>query len=137
MQVQPYVCFEGQCEEAIAFYREAIGAEVVRLMRFKEAPGALESGMIPPTAGEKVMHADLKIGEDHLLVSDGRMGEPARFQGISLALQVPTEAAADKAFAGLSAGGQVTMPLAPTFWSKKFGMVTDKFGVAWMVNVVA
>ena len=135
MQVQPYLCFEGRCEEAVEFYRQALGAEVVSLMRFKEMPPCDEPSMVPPGAGDKVMHACLRIGESTVMASDGRCGGTANFQGISLALQAKDEAEAKKMFASLSEGGQVQMPLAQTFWSPLFGMVADRFGVSWMVNV--
>ena len=136
MQVQPYVCFEGRCEEAIGYYQKVLGAEVQFQMRFKEMPGPKEACGIPPGAEDKIMHACLRIGEASLLVSDGRVTGKAEFQGVSLALQVKDAAQAERAFAGLSDGGQVHMPLTETFWSPRFGMVADKFGVSWMVNVV-
>jgi PhnB protein len=135
MQVQPYVCFEGRCEEAIAFYQKALGAEVAFQMRFKEMPGPHPPGAIPPGAEDKIMHACLRIGDASLLLSDGRVTGKTEFQGVSLALQVKDAAQAERAFAGLSDGGQVQMPLTETFWSPRFGMVADKFGVSWMVNV--
>jgi PhnB protein len=135
MQVQPYVCFEGRCEEAIEFYKKALGAEVVFQMRFKEMPGPHPPGAIPPGAEDKIMHASLKIGEASLLMSDGRVTGKPDFQGVSLALQVRDAAQAERAFAGLADGGQVQMSLTETFWSPRFGIVADRFGVSWMVNV--
>jgi PhnB protein len=136
MQIQPYLSFEGRCEEALEFYRKALGAEVTQVMRLKEAPGAMESGMVPPGSENKIMHSVLKIGESIVMATDGRMQGGPKFEGISLSVQVKTEAEADKYFAGLVEGGEVTMPLAATFWSPKFGMLKDKFGVHWMVNVM-
>lgn len=134
MYVEPYLFFEGRCEEALAFYRQALGAEVTVLMRYRESP---EPGMSPPGAEEKVMHANLRIGETTLMASDGLCkGQPA-FQGFSLSLAVADEAEARRLFTALSAGGVVQMPLARTFWSPCFGMVVDRFGVPWMVTVVA
>jgi PhnB protein len=130
MQIQPYLFFEGRCEEAIEFYRSAVGAEVSTLMRFEEAP---DQAQVTPGSGEKVMHAHLKIGDTAVLMSDGRCGGNASFAGFSLTLSVGTEAEAAKAFDALSAGGQVTMPLAKTFFASQFGMLTDRFGVMWMV----
>ena len=135
MQVQPYVCFEGRCEEAIRYYQKVLGAEVQFQMRFKEMPGPHPPGAIPPGAEDKIMHACLRIGEASLLMSDGRATGQPGFQGVSLALQVKDAALAERAFAGLSDGGQVQMPLTETFWSPRFGMVADKIGVNWMVNV--
>jgi PhnB protein len=132
--VQPYLFFGGRCEEAIEFYRGAIGAEVQMLARFKDSPEPQQG--VPANFGEKVMHASLRVGDSILMVSDGRCEEETKFEGFSLSLTVPDEAAADRAFAALSAGGEVTMPLMKTFWAPKFGMLEDKFGVGWMVSVI-
>jgi PhnB protein len=133
MQVQPYLFFEGRCDEALGFYRQALGAEVTMLMRFKDSPDS--HGMIPPGAGDKVMHASIRIGETTVLASDGRcLGRPS-FQGFSLSLTVRDDAEAERLFHSLAEGGQVQMPLAKTFFSSRFGMVADRFGVAWMIYV--
>jgi PhnB protein len=135
MEVQPYVFFDGRCEEALEFYHGALGAEVTMLMRFKDSPEPHAPGMIPPGAEKKVMHASFRVGDTTILASDGRcLGQPT-FQGFALSLTVPSEAEADRLFAALSAGGQVQMPLAKTFFSSRFGMVADRFGVSWMVYV--
>jgi PhnB protein len=133
MLVQPYLMFGGRCEEAVAFYRDAIGAEVEMLMRFKEAPEPPPPGMMPDNWGDKVMHAAFKVGDTLVMASDGCATSEAKFQGISLALSVPNEAEAERRFAALSDGGQVTMPLAKTFFSPRFGTLVDRFGVSWMV----
>jgi len=133
--VEPYLFFNGRCEEAIEFYRQALGAEVLMLMRFKDSPESSQPGMHPPGSENKVMHATLRIGENILMASDGRcMGKP-NFEGFSLSLRVQTEAQADRLFAALADGGRAEMPLAKTFFSPRFGMVTDRFGVCWMVIV--
>jgi PhnB protein len=132
MQVQPYLFFDGRCEEAVEFYRRAIGAEVTMLMRFKDAP---EPGMSPPGGGDKVMHSSLRIGDTTVLASDGHCGGKPSFQGFSLSLTAADDAEADRLFAALGDGGQVQMPLAKTFFSSRFGMVADRFGVGWMVYV--
>jgi PhnB protein len=130
MLVQPYLYFDGRCEEAIEFYRETLGAEVDMLMRFKECP---EPGMISPGSENKVMHASLRIGNTQVLVSDGRcLGKP-NFQGFSLALTVADAGEAERKFALLADGGQVSMPLAKTFFSSSFGMLADRFGVSWSI----
>ena len=134
MQVQPYLFFDGRCEEAIAFYRQALGAEVEMLMRFKDAP---EPGMSPPGSADKVMHASLKIGGSMVLASDGQCGGKPSFQGFSLSLTAADDAEADRLFTALADGGQVQMPLAKTFFSPRFGMTGDRFGVSWMVIVEA
>ena len=134
MQVQPHLSFEGRCEEALEFYKKALGAEVTFLYRFKEMPGPHPPGAIPPGAENKVMHASFRVGDATVLASDGGCTGPANFQGIQLALQVPDAATADRLFAALADGGQVQMPLSKTFWSPRFGMLADRFGVSWMVN---
>lgn len=134
MQVQPYLFFDGRAEEAIAFYRRALGAEVTMLMRFKEMPDP-QPGSIPPGAEDKVMHASLQIGETMVLASDGHCQGQASFQDFALSLTATDDAEAKRVFAALSDGGQVQMPLGKTFFSSQFGMVADRFGVSWMVYV--
>lgn len=131
LQLQPYLFFEGRCEEAIEYYRRALGAEVTMLMRFKDSPEP--NGGCTPTDGEKVMHASLQIGQATVLVSDGRCSEPANFQGFSLALTAQDVPEAERLFAALADGGQILQPLTQTFFSPRFGMVSDRFGVSWMV----
>ena|SRR5689334_19799416 len=135
MQVHPYLFFDGRCEEAIEFYRKALGAEVVMMMRFKESPEPHQPGTVAPGAENKVMHARLRIGESTVLASDGRCGGKPSFQGFSLSLTVANEAEAERLFRALSDGGQEQMPLTKTFFSPRFGMVADRFGVSWMVYV--
>ncbi len=131
MLIQPYLFFNGRCEEAIEFYRTAIGAEVTMLMRFKDSPEPTSHGV-----GDKVMHASLRIGDATVLVSDGRCSGQLAFEGFALSLTVSGDAEAERSFTALGDGGQVQMPLAKTFFTSKFGMVTDRFGVLWMVYVV-
>jgi PhnB protein len=133
--VEAYLFFNGKCEEAVEFYKKALGAEVVMMMRYKEAPDQPPPGMLPPGFENKIMHCSFKIGQTMVMASDGCGAEASKFEGFSLSLSVRTEADAERAFAALSEGGQVQMPLNKTFWSPRFGMVTDKFGVGWMVNV--
>jgi PhnB protein len=135
MQVQPYLFFDGRCEEALDFYRAALGAEVTMLMRFRDSPEPPPPGMVPPGAEGKVMHAAFRVGDATVMASDGRCGGTPAFQGVSLSLTVPDEAAAERTFAALAEGGQVQMPLDRTFFSPRFGMVADRFGVSWMVVV--
>jgi PhnB protein len=132
--VQPYLFFGGRCEEAIEFYRKALGAEVVMLMRFKEAPEPQPG--LPECFSEKVMHATLRIGETTMMASDGRCEGEASFEGFSLSITVADEAEANRVFAALSEGGLVTMPLEKTFWAPKFGMLQDRFGIGWMISVM-
>lgn len=141
MQVQPYLFFDGRCEEALEFYRSALGAEVTTLMRFKDAPqdGSApgEECAAPAAAPDSVMYSSFRIGESTVMASDGLPPGQASYQGFSLSLSVPDGAEAERLFAALAEGGQVQMPLAKTFFSSHFGMVADRFGVAWMVLVSA
>lgn len=130
--IQPYLFFDGRCEEALEFYKTALGAEVTRLLRFKEGPQP-PPGPMPPGSENKVMHAQFRVGETIVMASDGRCQGRPNFQGFALSLIVPTEAEATQRFTALAEGGQVQMPLEKTFFSPRFGMVTDKFGVMWMV----
>ena len=133
MKVQPYLFFDGRCEEAIEFYKKVLGAEVLMLMRFNESPDPPPPGMIPPGSENKIMHSCLRIGEAEVMASDGRcMGNPA-FQGVSLSLDVASEAETDRLFNALGEDGQVQMPIGKTFFSPRFGMVVDRFGVSWMI----
>lgn len=132
--VQPYLFFGGRCEEALAFYKQAIGATVTMLMRFNESPVPPPEGTLPEGFENKVMHASFDVGKMTIMASDG-CGDDAKFAAFRLALSVPTEADADTVFNALAEGGQVDMPLDKTFWSPRYGMVTDKFGVGWMVMV--
>ena len=135
MQVQPYLSFEGRCEEAIEFYRRALGAEVTMLMHWRDCPEPPSAGMSMP--GDKVMHVSFRIGETTLMASDGRCDGSSGFQGFALSLTAPDEPTAERLFAALADGGQVRMPLAKTFFSPCFGMVADRFGVSWMILVAA
>lgn len=132
MQVQPYIFFDGRCDEALKFYEKALGAKVDMLMRFKEAP---DQSMVTPDSKDKVMHAAVHIGDTQVLMSDGRcLGKPT-FQGFALTIYAADNAEADRRFSALAEGGQVQMPMAETFFASRFGMVADKFGVGWMVIV--
>lgn len=135
MQVQAYLFFDGRCEEALEFYRSALGAEVTMLMRYKDSPEPPPPGMCPPGSEDNVMHSSFRIGETTVMASDGRGEGKPSFQGFSLSVEVPDEAKARQVFAALGEGGQVQMPLGKTFFSPSFGMVADRFGVSWMVIV--
>jgi PhnB protein len=135
MQVQAYLNFDGRCEEAVDFYRKALDAEVLMFMRFKDSPEPQPPGMISLGAEDKVMHASFRIGDTTVMASDGRCLGKTGFQGFSLSIAVPDESQAERLFATLADGGKVQMPLVKTFWSPRFGMVDDRFGVSWMINV--
>ena len=135
MQVQSYLFFDGRCEEALQFYGKQVGAEITMLMRYKESPEPHEPGMIPPGSENKVMHASFRIGETTLMASDGRCQGQPNFQGFAQSLTVPNEAEAERLFSALADGGQVHLPLTKTFFSPRFGMVADRFGLLWMVIV--
>jgi PhnB protein len=134
MTIQPYLFFDGRCDEALAFYRNALGAEVTMLMRHRDNP-ARDPAMEPPNAADKVMHARVQIGDAVFFASDGRCQGHPEFKGFALSLTTATVAEADRMFAALADGGQVLMPLAKTFFSPRFGMMADRFGVMWMIYV--
>ena len=135
--IQPYLFFNGRCEEALEFYKKALGAEVQMLMRWKDSPEKPEPGKMPPGSENKIMHASFRVGQTTLMASDGCHTDKPNFQGFSLSLTVPSESEADRVFAALSPGGEVKMPLTRTFWSPRFGMLQDRFGVGWMITVAA
>ena len=132
--VESYLFFNGNCEQAVEFYRKALGAEVEMTMRYKESPEPPPPGMVPPDWGDKICHTSFRIGGTRIMASDG-CGDGTGFNGFSLSLSVATEAEADRAFAALAEGGKVTLPLGKTFWSPCFGMLTDRFGLGWMITV--
>ena len=131
MQIHPYLFFNGRCDEAIEFYRSKLGAEVLMLKRFREGPPPC-----PPGREDKVMHARVRVGETTLLVSDGRDDDKPTFTDFGLSLTVHDESEAERLFAALTDGGQVQMPMTKAFFTPRFGMLTDPFGVMWMVYVV-
>lgn len=137
MKVEPYLFFNGQCEAAIAFYQQALGAELVMQMRMDESPEPQPPGMVPPGFEHKIMHASLRIGETTLMLSDGNNATKANFQGFSLSIGAADAAQAQRFYDALANGGQIQMPLGKTFFSPCFGMVADRFGVSWMVIVPA
>ena len=137
MQIQPYLFFNGRCEEAIEFYRKALGAEVEMMMRFKDSPDPLPPGMLAPGFENKVMHSSIRIGDALIMASDGMAAGETNFKGFSLSIDAPDVAGVDRLFNALAEGGSVKMPAGKTFWSPWFGMVTDRFGVGWMVGVNA
>ena len=132
MQVQSYLFFDGRCDEAIEFYKKMLGANVDRLMRWKDSP---DKSMYAPGNEDKVMHASLTIGETRVMASDGRNTGNPKFDGFALSVNAKNDADADRLFNGLSTDGKVVMPLGKTFFSPRFGMTQDKFGVNWMVIV--
>lgn len=130
MRVQAYMDFNGRCDEAIEFYKKAVGAQVGFLMRFKDSP---DPNACAPGTADKVMHSSIRIGETELFASDGRCAGTGAFTGIMLSLGVTSDAEAEKYFAALSDGGTVRMPMGPTFFASRFGLLQDRFGVNWMV----
>ncbi|WP_181705574.1 VOC family protein [Chthonobacter rhizosphaerae] len=133
MMVQPYLFFDGRTDEAARFYQTALGAEIVERLTFGDAPEPPPPGMLPPGSEGKVMHMTLKIGDSLVMVSDGHCGGNAAFQGFSLTITLPDPAAVDRVADRLADGGQITMPLGETFFARRFGMLTDRFGVAWIL----
>lgn len=130
--VQPYLFFGGRCEEALEFYRTAIGAEIERLVRFKESP---EPQGLPDCFDDKIMHASVRIGKTTIMVSDGQCEGDQNFDGFSLSITVPDAVQAENIFAALAKDGLIVTQLEKTFWAPKFGMLQDRFGVSWMVSV--
>jgi PhnB protein len=135
MHLQPYLFFDGRCEEALEFYKKALGAKIETLMRFKDSPEPAQPGMVPPGSENKVMHASFRVGDTVAMASDGNCRGKPSFRGFSLSISARDEAEAKRLFAALGEGGQVQMPLAKTFFSPRFGMVADRFGVSWMIIV--
>src|SRR5262245_24692310 len=135
MPVTPYLFFDGRCEEAINFYKKALGAEVGMMMRYKEAPEQPPADMVPPGSENKIMHASLRINGAEVMASDGCAGGKPKFEGFSLSLNAANEAQADRMFAALADGGEVRIPLGKPCFAKRFGMVADRFGVGWMILV--
>ncbi|MEX0777998.1 MAG: VOC family protein [Phycisphaeraceae bacterium] len=135
MQIQPYLFFDGRCEEALEFYKKALGAEVTMLMRFKDSPEPPDPEKCAPGSQDMVMHAEFRVGQATVLASDGMGKGQPKFEGISLALTVADEAEAKRMFHALADGGKVQMPLTKTFFSPSFGMAADRFGVSWMIYV--
>lgn len=133
MQLQPYIFLEGRCEEALEFYQQAIDAQVTYMLRFNESPDKEQCGDMP---GDKIMHSSVRVGDAEFMATDGMCQSPPSFQGFALALSVEDEAKVERYFNALAEGGEVQMPLGKTFWSPKFGMLKDRFGVSWMINLV-
>jgi PhnB protein len=134
MQIEPYLFFDGRCDEAIDFYKAVFGAQIGMLMRWKDSP---DKSMCTPSNENKVMHSSVTIGDSRVMMSDGRNTGSPKFEGFALAVNAKDEADADRMFNALANGGQVTMPLSKTFFSPRFGMVADKFGMHWMITVEA
>src|SRR5665213_28802 len=132
MPIQPYLFLEGRCDEAIEFYKSVFGAKVDMLMRWKDSP---DKSMCTPANENKVMHASVTIGDSRVMLSDGRNSGSPKFEGFALSVNAKDESDADRMFNALANGGQVTMAMSKTFFSPRFGMVADKFGMHWMIIV--
>ncbi len=132
--IQPYLFFNGNCEQAVTFYAKALGAEVQMMMRYKESPQPAPPDKVPPGFENKIMHTSFRIGQTTVMASDDCSADKPSFEGFSLSLSVANEAEAKRAFTALSEGGKVQMPLAKTFWSPCFGMLQDRFGIGWMIS---
>ena len=130
MNVEPYLFFDGRCEQALEFYKKALGAKVEAVIRYKENP---EPKHNPPNSDDKVMHALFRVGDATIMASDGNCQGKPSFQGFALTLNAADAAEAKRRFDALAEGGQVQMPLNETFFAKSFGMLADRFGVSWMV----
>lgn len=135
MPLTPYLFFNGRCEEALNFYKTALGAEVSMLMRYCDSPQPAAPGQLPPGSENKIMHSHLRIGDIELMASDGHCNGTTEFKGFALSLALADEGAARRAFEALTPAGCINMPMGKTFWSPCFGMVTDRFGIQWMITV--
>ena len=135
MRVEPYLMMSGRCEEALAFYLQAINAKITMLMRFDESPDKNHPMPLPPNWGQKIMHCSITVGDTTVMLSDGMSTDAVSFAGVSLSITANDEVQAKRLFDALSVGGNVFMPLGKTFWSPCFGMCSDQFGVSWMVGL--
>lgn len=133
MQIQPYVFFDGRCEEALEFYQQSVGAEIGMLLRYRDNP---DPSTNPPGAEDNIMHGEMRIGESTVLVSDGHCGGSPTFEGFALTLIAKSVEESERLYKALEEGGQVLVPLGKSFFSPSFGMLTDQFGVMWLVYVV-
>jgi len=132
MQLNPYLTFNGNCEEAFNFYAKCLRGELALVQRFGDTPGC--EGM-PASYRDKIMHVRLQLGDQVLMASDNHPDHPFDgIKGCSIALSVDQADEADRIFNELAQGGVVVMPMQETFWAKRFGMVNDRFGVPWMIN---
>ena len=135
MYVQPYLFFDGFCEEALEFYGRAIGAKVEMLLRYEDGPKPTDPSQVPHGSGKKIMHSSFRIGDSVVMASDGFCTDKPSFHGFSLSISVADDAEAKRVFDALADGGQVQQPLVKTFFSSSFGMVADRYGVQWMIVV--
>ena len=133
MRVQPYLVFDGRCEEALTFYQKALGAEILSLMRFKDSPMPAACGARPPHSEDKIMNACFQLGDSLLMASDGSCGGGPQFKGVSLSISLPEAEEANRIFAALADGGDVLVPMTGTFFAQRFGIVADRFGLSWIV----
>lgn len=131
MQINPYLFFDGSCEEAFKLYEKALGGKIVAMLPHEGTPAAEH---VPAEWKKKILHARLEVGGEAIMGNDTPPGQFSRPQGFSVSVTVKTKADAEKVFNELANGGTVTLPLSATFFSVAFGMVTDKYGVPWMVN---
>lgn len=132
--IEPYLTFGGRCEEALEFYKNALGATVEMVLRFEDSPDPVPEGMLPPGFEKKIMHSAFRVGGSLIMATDGCEASGG-FGGFSLSISVGDEKEARRLFAALAEGGTISMPLEKTFWSPLFGMVADRFGVSWMINL--
>jgi PhnB protein len=131
MRVNPYLLFNGRCQEAFTFYAECLGGKIEAMLPHAGTPA---EGHVPPEWREKIMHARLSLGEDVIMGSDAPPGHFEPPKGFSVTIQLTDPAEADRIFQRLSDGATVTMPIQQTFWAARFGMLVDRFGTPWMVN---
>ncbi|SAL12440.1 3-demethylubiquinone-9 3-methyltransferase [Caballeronia sordidicola] len=133
MRLEPYLYFNGRTEEALVFYQHAINAETLSVLRFKDSPDGVTT---TPEWQHKIMHSTFRIGASIIMASDGVNSAPQVFSGFSIAIVADDDASGQRMFEALSVDGNVRMTWQPTFWSSGFGMVSDKFGIPWIVSVM-
>jgi PhnB protein len=131
MHINPYLSFDGKCEEAVTAYQKILGGEIVAMMRYEAGASEMQT---PPEWGKKIMHARLVFGDNVLMASDAPPDRFRKTQGMEVALNMKEPAEAERIFNALAEGGSIMMPLGETFWAVKFGALTDRFGTPWMIN---
>jgi PhnB protein len=131
MQTNPYIFFNGDCAAAFGFYADHLGGKVLTLMKHADTPAEAH---VPAEWGEKIIHGRIQLGDTVVMASDMPPGQSETPQGFRLSLSFDKPAEADRAFEALAEGGSVQMPIAKTFFAERFGMLTDRFGVPWMIN---
>ncbi|MFM0321344.1 VOC family protein [Caballeronia glebae] len=134
MQLDTYIFYHGDCAAALELYQAAFGAQIATLLRFRDAP---DGGNAPPDWADKIMHGVFFVGDRAIMVSDGQHGQPHKsYSGFTMSITADDAQSGERAFNLLAEGGSVLTPWQSTFWTQGFGMLTDRFGVPWLINVL-